>query len=189
MSLVPRLTHCFRMFTHLDPLALPPAGSHRLNIPHTGLGTLLWCSSWRLHMFFPYPVSRRSGSHNTTHPLTQEKHAHISSVIFFIKCYRVTWAVWSVKPLLLGTNFNRAMATDTHIIVILFFSHSSVLSCLLDSKAPQGRCWPHLSSITPTSVYNTITSAEGLPQGIRLAQCICVYAEEHFHRQAAHQHS
>lgn len=66
------------------------------------------------------------------------------------------------------------MATHTHIIVIFFFSHSSVLSCLLDSKAPQGRCWPHLSSITPTSVYNTITSAEGLPQGICLAQQLCM---------------
>lgn len=61
----PRLMHRFGMFTHLDSLSLPPAGSHRLNIPHTGLGTSLWCSSWRLHMFFSYPVSRRSWSQNT----------------------------------------------------------------------------------------------------------------------------
>lgn len=38
-----RLTHGFRMFTHLEPLSLsrslslPPAASHRLNIPRTSL--------------------------------------------------------------------------------------------------------------------------------------------------------
>lgn len=83
------------------------------------------------------------------------------------------------KPLFLSANCNRAMATHTHTrthYCIIFFSLSlsSVLSWLLDTKAPQGRCWPRLSGITPTSVYNTTTSAESLPQGICLAQQLCM---------------
>lgn len=67
----PRLTHRCGAFTHLEPLALPPAGSHRLNRPLDitvleQLGTTHVC-------FFSYPVSRRSGSHNAPwHSLTRD---------------------------------------------------------------------------------------------------------------------
>lgn len=44
----------------------------------------------------------------------------------------------------------------------------------LDSKAPQGRCWPCLSRVTPASVCNTTTSAVSLPQGIIPARELCM---------------
>lgn len=61
----PWLMHRSRVFTHLDLLALPPAGSQRLNSPHIGLLDIAVVAAGDYTCFFPNPVSKRSGSYNT----------------------------------------------------------------------------------------------------------------------------
>lgn len=100
----PWLTHRSGAFTHLDPLALPPAGSHRLTSPRIGLWTLLCRSSWGLHMFFLLPCQQkvRVPQHQLTLPPshTHEKlHAHIFlPTVYKMYCYIAANTVYAETP-------------------------------------------------------------------------------------------
>lgn len=172
----PWLTHGSGMFTHLDPLALPPAGSHRLNIPHKGLGPSLWCSSWRLHMFFSYPVSRRSGSHNTNSH-SHKRDIHIfSHFLLYIKCCPLTWTIWAAH-----------IHTHTQTQGNTFFC-LSFPSWESGHKSTTGEMLTLFEQYKPYICLQYYHISRKLATRYMSSKAI-VYAEEPFQRQTLHHHS
>lgn len=122
----PWLTHRSGAFTHLDPLALPPAGSHRLTSPHIGFWTSLCRSSCGLHMFFLLPCQQkvRVPQHQLTlthsHAFTCTHFIYFFNFLMYVKC-TMTYTVCTDNSCkycmcrnlcVLSTNCNRGMSPD-----------------------------------------------------------------------------
>ena len=116
MSSKARVDASLRVVHTSGPLALPPAGCHRLNSPRIGLWTSLCRSSWGLHMFFSPTLSAEGQGLATptdTLPLTHEGHKHISCCVESVTLHIGTHisCIYCLCSKSLAFNWSRAMST------------------------------------------------------------------------------
>ena len=200
MSSKARVDASLRVVHTSGPLALPPAGCHRLNSPRIGLWTSLCRSSWGLHMFFSPTLSAEGQGLATptdTLPLTHEGHKHISCCVESVTLHIGTHisCIYCLCSKSLAFNWSRAMSTKLPYSVFPLIcctharththTHAHTLTdadtthCILSiSLFPVGS-WTlkhHRGDVDPVwaSVCNTTASAESLPQGICPAKQLCM---------------